>query len=64
MPRQIPLDPHSRAETQEKGDGTHQICSDLAYRRLAIVNVVFFGRPDAGDRGWVLVDAGLWGRPA
>jgi hypothetical protein len=25
---------------------------DLAYRRLAIVNVAFRGPPDAGDRGW------------
>ena len=34
---------------------------DLAYRRLGIVNVIFSGPPAAGDRGWVLVDAGVLG---
>ena len=24
-----------------------------------MVNIVYYGRPDAGDRGWVLIDAGL-----
>jgi glyoxylase-like metal-dependent hydrolase (beta-lactamase superfamily II) len=33
----------------------------LAYRRLILVNVVFVGEPSAGDRGWVLVDAGIPG---
>jgi glyoxylase-like metal-dependent hydrolase (beta-lactamase superfamily II) len=30
----------------------------VAYRRLRIVNVVFVGRPGAGDWGWALVNAG------
>jgi glyoxylase-like metal-dependent hydrolase (beta-lactamase superfamily II) len=34
---------------------------DLAWLRTGIVNVAFLGHPDAGDRGWVLVDAGLPG---
>jgi glyoxylase-like metal-dependent hydrolase (beta-lactamase superfamily II) len=38
-----------------------EVTSDLAYLRLAMVNVFFYGRPGAGDRGWVLVDAGLPG---
>ncbi len=38
-----------------------QIADDLAWLRCGIVNVVFLGHPDAGDRGWVLVDAGLPG---
>jgi len=29
--------------------------------RLGIVNVVFFGRAGAGDREWVLIDAGVMG---
>jgi len=37
------------------------ITSDLAYLRTAIVNLFFFGRPGAGDRNWVLVDAGMPG---
>ncbi|CAA9307038.1 MAG: Probable metallo-hydrolase YflN [uncultured Gemmatimonadaceae bacterium] len=38
-----------------------QIAADLAYLRTAIVNVFFYGPPDAGDRGWVLIDAGIPG---
>jgi glyoxylase-like metal-dependent hydrolase (beta-lactamase superfamily II) len=32
---------------------------DLAYQRLALVNVIYYGAPD--DRQWVLIDAGLPG---
>ncbi len=32
---------------------------DLAYQRLALVNVIYYGAP--GDRQWVLIDAGLPG---
>jgi glyoxylase-like metal-dependent hydrolase (beta-lactamase superfamily II) len=34
---------------------------DLGYLRIGFVNVYFFGRPDAADRGWVLIDAGILG---
>lgn len=62
MAKQIPLDASARADPPGPGaDGTHEICPDLAYRRLAIVNVVFFGKPGAGDREWVLIDAGVMG---
>lgn len=65
MDHQIPLDPHDRADDPAadaaRDDGTHEVRPDLAYKRLAIVNVVFYGRPGAGDRGWVLVDAGIAG---
>ena len=37
------------------------VTADLARLRVAIVNVYFYGRPGAGDRGWVLIDAGLPG---
>ena len=37
------------------------VAPDLAWLRTGIVNVAFLGHPDAGDRGWVLVDAGLPG---
>jgi glyoxylase-like metal-dependent hydrolase (beta-lactamase superfamily II) len=37
------------------------VTSDLARLRVAIVNVYLYGRPGAGDRGWVLIDAGLPG---
>jgi glyoxylase-like metal-dependent hydrolase (beta-lactamase superfamily II) len=62
---QIPLDPSLRAENpaadKARGDGAVQVANDVAYRRLVLVNVAFFGSPGAGDRGWVLIDAGLFG---
>ena len=33
----------------------------MASKRLILVNVAFVGDPQAGDRGWVLIDAGLPG---
>jgi glyoxylase-like metal-dependent hydrolase (beta-lactamase superfamily II) len=65
MTQQIPLDAAASAVDPAldaaRDDATHEIAPDLAYRRLGIVNVMFYGRPDAGDRGWVLIDAGLYG---
>jgi len=61
MTQQIPLDQSARADAGTRDDAVHEIAPDLAYRRLAIVNVVFVGERDAGDRGWVLIDAGLFG---
>ncbi|QDV39066.1 MBL fold metallo-hydrolase [Tautonia plasticadhaerens] len=37
------------------------LLDDLAYTRTGIVNLYFVGREGAGDRGWVLVDAGMIG---
>jgi len=37
------------------------LTGDVAYLRLFIVNIVMIGRPEAGDRGWVLIDTGLTG---
>ena len=56
----IPLDPAGRAG-QAEDDGTEEVRPDLACKRLGIVNVLFFGLPNAGDRDWVLIDAGLPG---
>lgn len=65
MQHQIPLGSRSRAEGSRHGgsqdEGTHDISSDLAYRCLVMVNVVFFGVPGASDRHWVLIDAGVMG---
>jgi glyoxylase-like metal-dependent hydrolase (beta-lactamase superfamily II) len=65
MSEQIPLTKASRADDPEidrqNDDSTHEIADDVAYKRLAIVNVVFVGQPNAGDREWVLIDAGLPG---
>ncbi|MBV9867126.1 MAG: MBL fold metallo-hydrolase [Abitibacteriaceae bacterium] len=65
MEHQIPLDPSARADNPHqdaiRDDGTHEIAPDLAYKRLAISNVVFYGVPRAGDGQWVLIDAGVAG---
>jgi glyoxylase-like metal-dependent hydrolase (beta-lactamase superfamily II) len=65
MAQQIPVDPEARADDPrrdaERDDATHAIAGDVAYQRLVLVNVVFVGAPGAGDRGWVLVDAGVMG---
>jgi glyoxylase-like metal-dependent hydrolase (beta-lactamase superfamily II) len=63
MEPQIPLSDLARAENSDadevRDDKTHEVISDLAYKRLAIVNVVFYGVPGAGDGNWILVDAGI-----
>lgn len=58
MTQQIPLTPEAIAGA-EQPDGTQEVAPDLAYRRLAIVNVAFVGQ--RGSRDWVLIDAGLPG---
>lgn len=65
MAQQIPLTDDAiaidAALDAARNDSTHEVAHDLAYRRLGIVNVVFVGAPGAGDRGFVLIDAGLPG---
>lgn len=59
--KQIPVDRSAIADSIDD-DGVHQIAPDIAYKRLAMVNVVFVGTPSAThDRtaSWVLIDAGL-----
>lgn len=58
MEHSIPLNPEGLAGHSED-DGTEEVRPDLAFKRLAIVNVLFFGLPGAGDRNWVLIDAGI-----
>ncbi len=64
MTQQIPLATEARATERVFRGGTREIAPDLAYKRLVMVNVVFVGHSGAGDRGWVLVDAGLAGTAA
>jgi glyoxylase-like metal-dependent hydrolase (beta-lactamase superfamily II) len=47
--------------TSDAGSALRRVTDDVAFLRTAIVNVLFFGLPDAGDRGWVLIDAGMPG---
>jgi hypothetical protein len=62
---QIPLSQTASADRTEydnlRDDKTRQIARDLAYRQIAIVNVIFFGRPGAGDGNWTLIDTGIPG---
>jgi glyoxylase-like metal-dependent hydrolase (beta-lactamase superfamily II) len=62
---QIPLPRSAEAENHQadkaRDDGTREIAPDVAYRQLAIVNVVFYGQANAGDGNWVLIDAGVFG---
>jgi glyoxylase-like metal-dependent hydrolase (beta-lactamase superfamily II) len=60
MAQQVPVDPTSVVEDFGQ-HGTREIAPDLASKRLAIVNLVMMGPPDGGDRGWVLVDTGVFG---
>jgi len=59
MSNQIPLDASAQADHVE--NGLHIVGPDLAFVRLTIVNAVLYGTPEAGDRGWVLIDAGIPG---
>ncbi|MBV8093913.1 MAG: MBL fold metallo-hydrolase [Acetobacteraceae bacterium] len=59
--QQIPLDPETVVGHASKDGRTLEIAPDLAYRRLGIVNAVFYGTPQAGNRNWVLIDAGVMG---
>ncbi|MDB5572215.1 MAG: beta-lactamase domain protein [Hyphomicrobiales bacterium] len=64
MTQQIPTTARTAfdaAADRARGDGLHVLAPDLAYRRLGIVNVTFHGAPMAGDRNWVLIDAGVFG---
>ena len=55
------LDAPGAAATGAASGSLHAVTTDLAYMRTAIVNLFFFGAPGAGDRGWVLVDTGMYG---
>lgn len=61
---QVAVDKSARADVperdKERGDHTHEIRPDVAYQRLGIVNVSFFGNAGVGG-SWVLIDAGLSG---
>jgi glyoxylase-like metal-dependent hydrolase (beta-lactamase superfamily II) len=59
MAQQIPVTEEAIAGAS--GDAVKALTPDLAFKRLALVNVVLVGRQGAGDRGWVLVDAGVPG---
>src|SRR3954467_11227429 len=60
MAQQIPIDPNAEIG-RSTHEGTHEVTADVAYQRLAIVNVVYHGSEGAADRQWILIDAGVNG---
>src|SRR4051812_28959750 len=60
MAQQVPIDKDAEL-IGDQDDGVTEIVPDVAYRRLAIVNVVYVGTPAPDSDGWVLVDAGVGG---
>src|SRR3954452_8917749 len=58
--KQIPVDHQAEVGSPQDHD-LQEIAPDLAYKRLTLVNVVYVGLPQARDRGWVLIDAGISG---
>ncbi len=58
MTVEIALSRDDAASVTKAADGSWEICPDLSYVRLAIVNIVFYGQP-GGDQPWVLIDTGL-----
>jgi glyoxylase-like metal-dependent hydrolase (beta-lactamase superfamily II) len=65
MGHAIPIDPSCRADDRQRdwdrNDGVRELVRNLAFKRLAVVNVVFFGQHGSGDREWVLIDTGMPG---
>ncbi len=58
--RRLLLDDSMRADDPgEKIDGVHEVHPDVAYERIAFVNLLYVGPAEARDRGWTLVDAGV-----
>ncbi|HEU0301297.1 MAG TPA: MBL fold metallo-hydrolase [Longimicrobium sp.] len=47
--------------TYPSAGAARDVTADLAYLRTAVVNVFLYGPRGAGDRGWVLIDTGMYG---
>ncbi|MGV3772035.1 MAG: MBL fold metallo-hydrolase [Verrucomicrobiales bacterium] len=65
MKEQIRVSTEARADSPEqdhlRDDHTREVRPDLAYKRLGIVNLAFYGERNAGPGNWVLIDAGVMG---
>jgi glyoxylase-like metal-dependent hydrolase (beta-lactamase superfamily II) len=60
MAQQVEVNSEATAGA-EADDGTQEVAADLAFQRLAIVNVAYFGLSHAASGNWVLIDAGVSG---
>jgi hypothetical protein len=62
MKHQIPVDPDAEVPPAGSTSPVRKLAPDLFSRRLAVVNVVFYGsNPGALKGSWVLIDAGIPG---
>ena len=59
--RQIKIDAKARVIDETPDARVEQVAEDVAYKRIAMVNVAFIGLQGAGAGKWALVDAGLAG---
>ncbi|MBN9354828.1 MAG: hypothetical protein J0I15_00115 [Herbaspirillum huttiense] len=55
MAQQVEVDDSAVAGVVIPEESTHELLSDVAYRRLALVNIVFVGQRLTGARNWVLI---------
>lgn len=60
MTGQIPVDENAVAAHASANEAIVEVLPDIGFKRLAIVNASVIGPAGAGDREWVLVDAGLF----
>jgi glyoxylase-like metal-dependent hydrolase (beta-lactamase superfamily II) len=60
MAQQVPVNDAAQLLGRKHEDVT-EIISDLAYRRLGIANIVYYGEALGDDGRWVLIDAGVIG---
>ena len=58
MTVQLALCESDLAPVEDVGQDILEFAPDLAYRRLSIVNVIFYGNPSE-SKEWVLIDTGL-----
>lgn len=58
MSDHIAIDEAAITQATDEGS-TSTVIPDIAWQRIGIVNVIYFGAPNAGS--WVLIDAGLPG---
>ena len=56
---QVPRSHAAHGQAPTRREPTREIAPGVACLPLSIVNLYFWGEPGAGDRDWVLIDAGL-----
>jgi len=60
MAKQVPTD-RAAVAGGAVVDGLHEAAPDIAWQRLAVVNVAYVGAAGSGDGSWTLIDTGIPG---